>query len=91
LAKLKWLEVITPTQEALSSGMVTFRLKKGNSAELVRKLEADHRIVLKAVPATRIVDSNLNSENYNAIRFSTHIYNSEEEIARTVNALREFA
>ena len=87
LQKLKWLDAMTPAEEALSSGMVTFHLKKGNSAEVVRKIEAENKIVLKAVPATRIADSNLQSKDYNAIRFSTHVYNSEADIKRVVKAL----
>ena len=87
LEKLPGWEAITPQKE-LSSGMVTFRLKKGSSSELVHKLEAEHKIVVKAVPATRIVDSNLQSENYNAIRFSTHIYNVEKELELMVEALK---
>ncbi len=88
LQRLKWLELITPPEDALASGMVTFRLKKGNSAKLVHKLEAERRIVLKAVPQTRVVDARLQSEDYNSIRFSTHIYNAEMELERLVEALK---
>ena len=88
LETIEWLEPITPGQAELSSGIVTYRLKKGRSEDLVQELETRHSIVVKRVPPTLVVDKSIQSEDYNAIRFSTHVFNSEEDVVRLAKALR---
>jgi len=87
LEKIDWLEPITPRQPELASGIVSYRVKKGKCETLVQELETRHSIVVKRVPPTLVVDSSIQSEDYNAIRFSTHVINSEEEIPQTAAAL----
>ncbi|NQT91248.1 MAG: aminotransferase class V-fold PLP-dependent enzyme [Lentisphaerae bacterium] len=87
LETIEWLEPITPQQAELSSGMVTYRVKKGRSEDLVRELETRHSIVVKRVPTTLVMDKSMQSEDYNAIRFSTHVFNSEEEVERVVKTV----
>ena len=87
LDKIEWLEPITPEAETLRSAMVTFKLSRGSSQDLVNRLRAKHSIVVKAVPPTHVVDPAVASENYNAIRVSTHVFNSDEEIAGLAGVL----
>jgi len=87
LETIAWLEPLTPDLPGLSSGMITCLLKKGTSENLVQELETRHSIVAKRVPPTLVVDNSIESEDYNAIRFSTHVFNGEEEVERVVAVL----
>jgi selenocysteine lyase/cysteine desulfurase len=71
------LRLLTPTQAELSSGIVTFSLLRGSNEKVDDRLHKDHDILVKVVP----------KPEYNALRFSTHVYNREEELDRTADAL----
>ena len=80
------LRVLTPSQPELSSGIVTFALEQGRSRDIRHHLK-EHDILVKKVPGTYVVDDRVPHEDYNALRFSTHIYNSEAEIDRAADVL----
>ena len=71
------LRLLTPTQDELSSGIVTFDLKKGENQEIYERLHAEHDILVKVVP----------KPDADALRFSTHIYNREEDLDRVADVL----
>lgn len=71
------LELLTPTQPELATGLVSFKLKKSTAAEVFTRLQKEHNILVKVVA----------KPEYNAIRFSTHVYNNEEETERTAKAI----
>jgi len=72
------LELLSPSQPELSSAIVTYRLKKGNNRDIAQRLK-EKGIIVKVVP----------KQEYNALRFSTHIFNSRDEIDRLADALRQ--
>ena len=71
------LRLLTPTQEELSGGIVSFSLKKGTSHEIYDRLHKEHNILVKVVP----------KPEYNALRFSTHVFNREEDLDRAAEAI----
>jgi selenocysteine lyase/cysteine desulfurase len=52
-------------------------LKKSTAGEVFTRLQKDHNILVKVVA----------KPEYNALRFSTHLYNNEEEVERTSKAI----
>ncbi len=79
LTKLPKIRLASPPAGPLASPILTIELPKEiNSGALADRLNKTHRIVVK------VVTSNL----VNGLRFSTHSYNSDEDISRTVNALK---
>ena len=72
------LKLLTPTHDELSSGMVTFSLLRGKNDQVYERLHADHDILVKVVPKAE----------YNALRFSTHVFNLEDELDRTAEVLK---
>jgi selenocysteine lyase/cysteine desulfurase len=77
LCKISALRLLTPTQHELSGAIVSFSLAKGSNQEVCDRLYKEHNIVVKVVPMPGL----------NALRFSTHIYNCEEELERTADVL----
>jgi selenocysteine lyase/cysteine desulfurase len=79
--------LLTPADPALASAMLTVTLRKGRAAEIANRLFTEHRIVVKAVPSTLVVQPGLAAEDYNALRFSTHIFNREADTDAAADAL----
>jgi selenocysteine lyase/cysteine desulfurase len=78
LEHVSGLRILTPDDEALCAGIVTVSLDGGDYREVRRILHDDHDIVLKN-----------GKPEYNAIRISTHIFNSEADVDRLLAALPE--
>jgi len=93
LQEIPALTLLTPDQPELSSGMVTFALdeSRGRNGEIVGRLYKEHNIVGKPAQGTYayVPEPDVPRENYNALRFSTHIYNSEEQVGRAADILTE--
>ena len=86
----QYVRLLTPNQREISSGIVSFALdpdKISNSALNTSLSQRD--IVIKTLPSTYSVDGGVPAESYNAIRLSTHIFNSEAEIERAVAAMAD--
>ncbi|WZO99427.1 aminotransferase class V-fold PLP-dependent enzyme [Isosphaeraceae bacterium EP7] len=77
-SELDQLRLLTPTEPELTGGIVTFGLKTGKNGEVFTRLLQEHQIAVKVAA----------KPEYNALRFSTHLYNDEDEIDRTARALR---
>lgn len=71
------MKLLTPAQPELSSGLTSYALSKGNHHEVYDRL-IKNGVVVKPVAKAE----------YNALRFSTHLYNNEEEIDRVAGLLK---
>ncbi len=91
LLRIPGLRLLTPSQPELSSGIVTFALEKGKNSEIADRLFRERDIRVKVVPPTYayIPPSEAKPRDYNALRFSTHIFNSEDELDRLGDILGE--
>ncbi len=68
------LRMLTPEDETMTGGILTVSLGRGRHGEVRNRMLEDHQVILKTGRA-----------DYNAIRFSTHIFNSENDIDRAVD------
>jgi isopenicillin-N epimerase len=94
LDEMPALERITPEQPELSSAIVTYALdpEKGQNGQIVERLFKDHGIRIKPAQGTYAYvpnEEDVPRESYNALRFSTHIFNSENDVERVTSVLRE--
>ena len=93
LLEIASLNRLTPVQSGLSSGIVTFAIDRSlaKSGDICDTLENEWNTYVKTAQTTfaSVTDSNRLSEDYNAIRFSTHIFNDENEIDNTVSQLKK--
>ena len=82
LSTIPELSILTPERPDLSCGIVTCTVNKGKNGEIIGRLRDEHSIILKAAQGTfaYCTEEGLERENYNAIRFSTHIFNDENDI-----------
>lgn len=90
LEEVPGLRPMTPAAADLTGGIATFALEKGSSSDVVARMRQEHQIILKAAQSTYAYseEDGLPRQNYNAIRFSTHIFNDEAELDHTVGILR---
>lgn len=79
LREISALTLLTPNQDELSSGIVSFGMRSGKNHEVYERLHAEHNIAIKVVP----------KPEYNALRFSTHVYNREEDLDRTADLIAQ--
>lgn len=74
LSEVPTLHMLSPEDESMVGGILTVSLERGSHHEVRTRMLEDHQIILKTGRA-----------DYNAIRFSTHIFNSENDIDRAVD------
>jgi len=89
LQQIPRLRLLTPGQHELSSGMVTFAVDGMKNSEVHKRLWEEENIAAKVAQGTYAfteVQSRL-GESYNALRFSTHIYNDESQVDRLAEAV----
>jgi len=88
LDALPHLRCLTPADPELSSpGIVTYALDKGKNGEIVAQLHGQHNIWVKPAAGTYTLPGGPPHEDYNALRFSTHIYNDEAQLDRAADIL----
>ena len=89
LGQLPQLRLLTPQRAELSSGIVSFALEKGSSSEIADRLYKEHDIVVKVPQGTYafVPEKEVPRKSYNGLRFSTHIFNSEDDVDRTVDLI----
>ncbi len=78
LMEMEGFTILTPSEEALSAGILTISLKAHDYRAVRQAMLEDHGFVLKNGKA-----------EYSAIRISTHIFNSEEDVDRLTEALAQ--
>ena len=74
-----------------TTGLISFQLHESkNSLEVARQLAADHRVIVKPLPPTYELDPSADHPpvEYHALRFSTHLYNDQQDLARAADAIR---
>lgn len=75
LTERKGLRVISPDHPQLQTGIVSILLDEGFSNRLIFEKMREREIIVKLLP------------NYNALRFSLHLFTSESDIDRMIDAL----
>ena len=91
LRQMPRLTLLTPDQQELSSGIVSFSVDGLKNSDIYERLWDEHGIAAKVAQGTYAfteVQGQL-GENYNALRFSTHIYNDESQVDRLAEALKD--
>jgi len=90
LQEIPTLQPMTPTDHELSGALQTWALDKGNSGEILNRLRHEYQILFKTAQPTYAycAEERHLRESYNAIRFSTHIFNYEAQIDYAVDVLR---
>lgn len=78
-SEVSGMKLLTAGDPEIASGIASFGLKTGNKSEIYGRLHKEHDIVVKSVPKAEL----------NAFRFSTHIYNTEQEIDKTAKVLEK--
>lgn len=78
--KIRGVRLLTPMDEHLSAAIAAFTVEKGSSRDLSDYLWNTRRI------ATRIVED----IGLNALRLSTHMYNTLEEVEKALRGIEEF-
>lgn len=79
LERIDSVEILTPADPALSGSILTFRTPRLSYEQIFGRLLGDHQ--LRTRPVSEV--------DLNAIRISTHLFNSPEECDRLVGALDE--
>ncbi len=77
LRAMAGITVLTPEDPSLSAGITTFKLEKMPYDELFRVLLSEHKMRCRVVT----------EQGLDALRVSTHIFNSEEEVDRLAEAV----
>ena len=95
LATIPALRLLTPAQPELATGIVTYALDRepGSNGKLAEHLRSAYNIVVKTVPGTYayVPKEDIPGQkgaDYNALRFSTHLYNDEVEIERLASGIK---
>lgn len=85
------LNLLSPPSAELSAGILTCALERGKNSDIRGRLSTEHQVIVKAAQSTYAYceEENLPKENYNALRFSTHIFNDEAEIDRALDVIDE--
>ncbi len=81
LQEIPRVEILTPFSHASSAGIVTFRVAAMEYREVAKILGAKYRMRVRVV----------GEHNINAVRVSLHIFNSEKEVDRLAEAIREIS
>ncbi|ATC64610.1 hypothetical protein CMV30_11945 [Nibricoccus aquaticus] len=81
LEAISGVQVLTPSRPELRASMTTFKVKDVSSEKLFGHLLGKHK--LRCRPVTE--------ENLDALRVSTHLFNTADECDRLVTAVAEFA
>jgi len=78
LQKLTNIQILSPAEEEFRTSLITFKVKDKNFRDIAGKLtENGYRV--RVVPEA----------NVNGIRVSSHLYNSEEEVARLLDEIKK--
>ncbi|MEN8251407.1 MAG: aminotransferase class V-fold PLP-dependent enzyme, partial [Bacteroidota bacterium] len=76
VSEIDGLEVISPSDDSVSSAIVSVRCQKANNRDLFQALRNEN-IIVKLLP------------KYNALRFSAHIFNTKEDIDKLTEKLEK--
>ena len=91
LSKVSSLRLLSPSNSGLSSGIATYVIDNTqiSSSSIARQLCDESRIYVKHAQSTNAMNGDrASTKDYNALRFSTHIFNNEVQIDDAVNAVQ---
>lgn len=87
LVQIPRLRVLTPAEPELCGGIVSASVDGMKSGEVHDRLYDEHSILVKVAQPTYAYVKDMAGESYNALRFSTHIYNDEADVDRLASLL----
>lgn len=76
LSQLKGLQIISPTDPALRTGIVSILLEEASNRSIFEKMK-EANIIIKVLP------------KYNALRFSMHLFTSKKDVDQMVDHLEK--
>jgi len=90
LDKISSLKLLTPNAEDMRCGIVSYSVDGMKSTDVFNTLLSE-KIRVKHAQGTYafVEDKSVKHTDYNALRFSTHIFNNEDQIEKAVHALRK--
>jgi len=88
LKQIPRLKLLTPEQSELSSGMVSFSVDGMSNGDVHKRLWEDAGIAAKVTQGTYAF-TEIAGESYNALRFSTHVYNNESHVDLLAETLKK--
>ncbi len=88
LQQLDDIEILTPAQPGMWSGILAFRPRRGTAEELALRLRRSNKIAVSAIihPASASAYPD-GAPEFSAVRVCLHIYNSHDDVERLVRAL----
>ena len=93
LERIPRVRILTPAEPELYGGIVTFSVDGLSANLLARRLLEEHNMAVKVAQGTYayVTDRDVEGENYNALRVSTHIYTDEADVDRLGTLVEEMA
>lgn len=93
LLQMDRLQLLTPMQPELSSGLVTFSVDGMPRAQITKRLFDENNMIVKNAQGTYAFatdpEANAKKQDYNCMRFSTHIFNTEDEVDRLASYIED--
>ena len=81
LAKINKINVVTPENPAHFAGLISWEIGGGSTFQFSRSMRMEHGVVVRNVTHPPI--------NFDVVRASTHIFNTEEDVNRLTAAVRK--
>ena len=81
LSKINRIKVVTPENPAYHAGLISWEIGGGNTYQFSRSMRMDHGVVVRNVTHAPI--------QFDVVRASTHIFNTEEDVNRLCAAIRK--
>lgn len=81
LSKINRIKVVTPENPAHFAGLVSWEIGGGSTFQFSRSLRMEHGVVVRNVTHLPI--------QFDVVRASTHIFNTEEDVNRLCQAIRK--
>ena len=81
LSKIEKIKVVTPDDPASYAGLISFEIGGGSTFQFSRTMRLEHGVVVRNVTHLPI--------QFDVVRASTHIFNTEEDVNRLAAAIRK--
>ena len=93
LERIPRVRILTPAEPELYGGILTFTIDGLSANLLAGRLLEEHNMAVKVAQGTYayVTDRDVEGENYNALRISTHIYTDEADVDRLATLVEEKA
>ena len=81
LSKINRIRVVTPEDPAHYAGLVAWEISGGSTFQFSRAMRTEHGVVVRNITHLPI--------QFDVVRASTHIFNTEEDVNRLCSAIRK--